>query len=290
MVGSTPEGLPVRPMLRPGLRTVRRDRTRLQVGLGPDRLLVPDTAANRRLLADLAEGRPTPRGADVLAVCTALFGAGLLVDADEYRRSPLPGDAVAARYGQDPATAAVALARRRRARVYLDLPEPWREPAADLAARSGLRVTVRRHRATVTMLGAESELARERVDRLSTADQPHLLLSAADGRLTLGPFVSPGRSACLRCVDAHRAERDPRWPLVVEQYAWAPRAAMEPNDPALVWLALGWAVRELVTWADGGTPSLWSATVTIDAGLDLVPHRWSRHPHCGCCWDALATG
>ena len=38
---------------------------------------------------------------------------------------------------------------------------------------------------------------------------------------SIGPFVVPGETACLRCVDAHCTDADPSWPLLVRQYAAA---------------------------------------------------------------------
>jgi len=72
--------------------------------------------------------------------------------------------------------------------------------------------------------------------------------------------------------------------VVVEQLAGRTAA---PDDPVLEALAVTWAVRDALRYLAGGTPSTWSATVALDVELD--PHResWSRHPHCGCAWDAL---
>ena len=39
---------------------------------------------------------------------------------------------------------------------------------------------------------------------------PHLLLTVSADGVRPGPFVVPGVTACLRCLDAHRSERDPR--------------------------------------------------------------------------------
>ena len=63
----------------------------------------------------------------------------------------------------------------------------------------------------------------------------HLPLAAGPRGWTIGPFVVPGASACLRCVDAHRGEHDPRRALVVDQLAGLPSA---PDDPVLAALAL----------------------------------------------------
>jgi hypothetical protein len=40
----------------------------------------------------------------------------------------------------------------------------------------------------------------------------HLAVTAAEAVGVVGPLVRPGRSACLRCLDLARSERDPAWP------------------------------------------------------------------------------
>jgi bacteriocin biosynthesis cyclodehydratase domain-containing protein len=119
---------------------------------------------------------------------------------------------------------------------------------------------------------------------------PHLLLRLTEGRAVLGPFVRPGETACLRCVDAHHTDVDPAWPLLVAQYATAvarPRddTVPEPVDPLLATLAGAWAARELVSLAEGRLPVTTSATVRLDPLVTaLETQRWPRHPACGCTW------
>jgi bacteriocin biosynthesis cyclodehydratase domain-containing protein len=131
---------------------------------------------------------------------------------------------------------------------------------------------------------------RDRLDPWIRAGTAHLLVRLTEGQATVGPFVAPGRTACLRCVDAHCTDADPAWPLLVAQYTSAAArdradGAPEPLDPLLATLALAWAARDLATFVDGGRPSTWSATVTLDADLATVRCRsWLRHPACGCGW------
>ena len=59
----------------------------------------------------------------------------------------------------------------------------------------------------------------------------------------------------------------------------------EPVDPALGEVAVAWAVRDLLTHLDGGRPTTWSVTLTLDADLGGIEHRpWQRHPECACSW------
>ena len=100
---------------------------------------------------------------------------------------------------------------------------------------------------------------------------PYVLVRLTEGRAVVGPFVVPGRTACLRCLDAHHTDADPEWPLLVRQYADATRhdradGVPEPVDPALAALAVAWAARDVTTYADGGRPSTWSGTLTLRPG------------------------
>jgi bacteriocin biosynthesis cyclodehydratase domain-containing protein len=143
----------------------------------------------------------------------------------------------------------------------------------------------------VHVLVGVGEPTRELLDGWVRDAVPHLVVRLVEGRAVIGPFVVPGRTACLRCLDAYRTEDDPAWPLLVEQYARATRSDRsdgipEPVDAALAAVAVGWAVRELEAYAEGGQPASWSSTVTVSADLrEVTTRRWPAHPHCGCAWD-----
>lgn len=57
-------------------------------------------------------------------------------------------------------------------------------------------------------------------------DTPHLPVAFEPGRVTVGPLVIPGASACLACRDAHSTALDPAWPLL--------HAQMIDRDPGRV--------------------------------------------------------
>ena len=104
-----------------------------------------------------------------------------------------------------------------------------------------------------------------RLDDWMRSGTPHLVVREGPGGPLLGPYVVPGATACLRCVDAHLGEHDPRRALVVEQVATTPPLRPSEPDPALRALALAWAVRDLAAGAEGGVPATWSATVALGA-------------------------
>lgn len=239
-------------VLRPGLHVVRRDDRHLQVGVDPPwRVVLPDEPGVRRLLGDLADGRPAAPETDAEhRALLALARAGMLADpAPPVRRT------VAVQASGDVADQAVRVLR-----------------AAGCEVGDG----------PVALVLSPGEVARSDADAHLRDGRPHLLVAAGARGWTLGPFVVPGAGACLRCVDAHRGEQDPRRALVVDQLAGL---ASAPDDPALASVAVAWAVRDVLTHLDGGQPSTWSAT--IELGPDLRPHRrtWTRHPHCGCSWS-----
>ena len=141
------------------------------------------------------------------------------------------------------------------------------------------------------LLVSEGEPQRDRLDPFVREEVPHLLVRDHGHELVVGPFVVPGTTACLRCVDCHHGDADPRRGLVVEQVATQAPLVPVAADPSLRAIALSLAVRDLVTFAEGGEPATWSATIRVTSELDLAPRRWLRHAACGCAWDALeATG
>lgn len=254
--------------LRPGTRVCDRGAGLVQVGLYPDqRLVLPGHDDVRRVLTLLQHGvDPERLPAGQRSVCDRLAQAGLVAPIDE--------PAVLARL-------------REAARVRVDAAEPLRATVARLLAAVGLPEAARGAAETVRLIvvtGGEAQ--RGLVDRAMQADLPHLLVTAVAGRVRVGPCVVPGLTACLRCVDEHLTDRDPRHPLLVEQHL-DPRAD-DVAAAADVHLALAWAVRDLVALVEGGQPSTWSATAEVRAA-GTTTQRWRRHPRCGCAWgDALA--
>lgn len=238
-------------VLRPGLHVVRRDDRHLQVGVDPPwRVVLPDEPGVRRLLGELAAGRPAAPESDAEhRALQALLRAGVL--------------------GERP--------RPARHTVAVQAVGDVGDEAARVLRAAGCEVGD----GPVALLLSPGEIARTDADAHVRDGRTHLPVAGGAHGWTLGPFVVPGQAACLRCVDAHRGERDPRRALVVEQLAGLPAA---PDDPALAAVAVAWAVRDVLTHLAGGRPSTWSATVEI--GPDLRPQRreWSRHPHCGCSW------
>jgi bacteriocin biosynthesis cyclodehydratase domain-containing protein len=322
---------PRRLVLRPGVHVLRRLDGQLQVGLQPaGAVVLPDDGATRAVL-DRLDGSPLngPPASPPASLSGEPAADGVPFGAlDLLVRHDLVTDAAAwpATRGDSPAAAprpeaAAALLRHRgdgaaaatdrRGRVRLEAVHQG--PGSELILRevlalvarlglpfppydSGQRSRVRqrgrsRDGERLGLLVAVGEPDRERLDPWVRDGVPHLVVRMVEGTVTVGPFVTPGSTACLRCIDAHHADADPSWPVLVAQYARAvatPRddGVPEPRDPALAAILAGWAARDLVTVAEGGAPATWSTTLVLDAVLrDVESRSWLRHPDCGCSWE-----
>ncbi|WP_344009426.1 hypothetical protein, partial [Nocardioides lentus] len=311
----TPERRSALVVLRPGVRVVRRDRRRQQVGLDDLAVVVVDDPATDRTLVDLAAGRAVVRHAVDPGLLARLEERGLLVDPQLLAPSGSgeveASRSVAAAYAAHGPEAARLLGLRRSRAVVVHGPAAWAEQTRRLVAlsgiqaRAGVAATRRpthdggpyapgpgrgrarsvgdgRTATTAVLLLSAGEPRRADLDPLMQDGRPHLVVATVQGRVRVGPFVVPGVTACLRCVDAHASEQDPRRPLVLEQQAAA--GSPDPVDPVLGALASATAVRDLVAWAQGGRPASWSATAWLGDGGATAERAWSPHPCCGCGW------
>ncbi len=249
-----------RPVLRSGLHVVRRDDAHLQIGLDePDRLVLRDRPGLLAALTALDHRPPE----EVRSVLDRLVDEGWVVDAGE------PG-----RRDRERA--------RRRASAALEADALLRDAVARACTAAGLRLAPTGSAATLVV--ALGEPRRPTSDRLVRDDVAHLWVTVLPTAVRIGPFVEPGSSACLRCVDAHLGERDARRATVLHQLDDLPAAPYAEWDPCLLRLGAAWAVRDVVRRLDGETPSLRSASVTVTADLEVTRREWLRHPHCGCAW------
>lgn len=121
----------------------------------------------------------------------------------------------------------------------------------------------------------------------STAEQlrrdgvPHLAVDTFDGAGIVGPLVVPARSACLRCLDLHRRDRDPAWVWPVD------RDGPEATGAALAVATAALATMQALTFLD--EPYTGTRPATVDGTLELRPpdwrlrrRTWPPHPDCGC--------
>ena len=113
---------------------------------------------------------------------------------------------------------------------------------------------------------------------------PHLAASASEAIGVVGPLVLPGRSACLRCLDLARTERDPAWPLILAQLAGQAGADPLACDTVLATMVAAQAAAQALAFLD---QSAATAAAVTNGTLELVlpDWQWRRrtwHPHPGC--------
>lgn len=130
-------------------------------------------------------------------------------------------------------------------------------------------------------------------DDLVRAGVPHINVAVREATATIGPFVLPGSTSCLRCLDLHRCDRDAAWPLIAAQLAADGfRVGVEACDVALATLAASVCALQVLEFVDGGRPATHDATLEISLPDWRIRRRgWCPHPACGCCWpgDGVAA-
>ncbi len=219
-------------------------------------------------------------------VATFLAASGIAWVSCRDRGTAAPGDIAPAGLGAGDVgagrAAGVARAIRRVAPEVRTADDATRLP--DLAVLAG--------RADPVDL---AELMRNRV--------PHLAVLGDEAIGVVGPLVEPGRSACLRCVDLAKAERDRAWPVILAQAggaggAGAGGAGLAPPvspaacDTALTAATAALAVAQALAFIDRAGPQ---PPATANGSLEvLLPDwQWRRRgwpPHAACtCGAAMIT-
>ena len=266
--------------LRSGVPVVRRDARHLQVGSHPEASAVVEASpANVDVLRRLSRGLdPARLGSGSAALVAGLAAAGLVVDPAERQRR---------------------LLRREATSVEVCGSTPWRDDLAARLAEVGIDSGSDSDRGSdrgrgmgrgseapdLTVVLTAGEPDRDLADRCLHADQITLFVAAIDGRVRLGPWVVPGRTACLQCLDAHQRERDARHPVLVEQ--WHTASAVAEVEPTLMSLALAWVCADVARWCHARVPTTWSSTIWLDEEAPPDFASWTRHAWCGCGWAGL---
>ncbi|HET8795156.1 MAG TPA: ThiF family adenylyltransferase [Arthrobacter sp.] len=117
-------------------------------------------------------------------------------------------------------------------------------------------------------------------------EQPHLPVILRDRDVLVGPLVVPGKTACLGCIDQHRADQDPQWLEICR--TMRARAVTEtgaaPEETAVALFAAGSAVLQSLLLIDGvNRPSGWSTVVQMrTADGSSTSFSYQPHPACGC--------
>lgn len=124
----------------------------------------------------------------------------------------------------------------------------------------------------------------ERVQEWLSRGTPHLFIENPDGAsITIGPFVIPGESPCLRCISMSKDENNEAW----KEVSWH-LATSAPNEVpvSVAHYVAGLAALEILRFIDSGKSSLVGASDRIDYHNPCGSERsiFTRHPGCGCNW------
>jgi hypothetical protein len=247
------------------------------------------------VLADAA--RRGVSGAAAERVMTVLAAAGVLIDYPaqlvgsvpaELRQRLLPVLAAASIGGHDGDGGARLLARRSATLVAVSGAGPIADSLPDLLTRSGLaaRRQAPADHGQADLLVLVGHQSPSQTAELLRNPYPYLSVTATEGIGVVGPLVRPRSTACLRCLDLARADRDPAWPLLLAQLSG--RCADPPAcDPVLAAAVTAQAASVVVAFADGEP----LAQATVNGTLELVAPGWqwrrrSWRPHPACCCGA----
>jgi hypothetical protein len=287
----------LRLMVRPGLKILRRDARTLQLGFDwPGVAAVQDTEAMRSVLAAIDGVR------DHRAVLTAATSSGVPVDACEEGLALLLECGAVVDAGGQPASelsegtsAALwllagprrglidVLAARERRAVWVVGDGAVADTVRALMVSAGLRLCDDPDRAEVGVLAGDREPSRDLADAVLHAGVPHLWAYLRDLAGVIGPFVVPGRTACLRCVDSARTEADPAWPTLLQSAAVRP-LRVAACDGVQATLVGAWAAQEVALWASDVRPRTRGRVIEVPMGGPVEESYFDPHPACGCGW------
>jgi len=138
----------------------------------------------------------------------------------------------------------------------------------------------------VVVLASGSPPEMAALNELVRSGVPHLRVVVREATAVIGPFVWPGSTSCLRCLELHRSDRDAAWPVIAAQLAsGGSRNGIEACDIALATLAASITALQVLAFIDGGDPATRNGTLEIALPDWRVRRRsWRAHPSCGCCW------
>lgn len=310
----------MKPALRSGLVSLWRDQDTVQIGIDPRRAVALTKMSQAAEVIDLLDGsRDREQVISAAAeqgvpdevterVLALLAAAGALVDFPaatlrsipaELRQHLRPELAVASLCRQDGDGGAQTLARRTATCAQVWGAGRIAATIAELLTSSGVATLVRTDGATPAARQPGTHRSREsspapglvvlvgwhrpeQIAALQHARVPHLAVSANEAIGIVGPLVQPGTTACLRCLDHSRTERDPAWPLILAQLT-ARRADPPACDATLATAVAAQAAAQAIAFADRSP--LAEATTNGTLELVLPGWQWRRRtwrPNRGC--------
>jgi hypothetical protein len=256
-------------------------RARLAAELATASLARRDGDGGARALARRLDAQVRIHGGGRVAasIASLLFASGIgrVTDARPAGETDVPHAAE---------TAATATAQPRSAR-----PEPRESLAPARTSRRAATLPQPRRTGAVPAKAPLPDLAilvgRQPLElRASLMEDhlPHLAVSADEAIGVVGPLVIPGLTACLRCLDLARTDRDPAWPLILAQVT-----GREPDplacDAPLAAAVAAQAAAQVLGFIDRAVP----ADAVINGTLELVlpgwqwrRRTWPPHRDCSC--------
>lgn len=288
----------MRPTLRPGLQILRRDLRSIQLGLDwPGVATLEETPALRAVLAAidgfrdaigvvLAAGETGVSSDDAQTALEVLVECGAVVDQRASSGPDISASTWSALWllagpGQD---AGDLLRKRVGCQIRVVGRGTVAATTRALLGHGQLNQAAEDEPADLLIVAADDEHRRGAADEPMREALPHVWVCVRDLVGVVGPFVVPGTTACIRCVDAARADLDPSWPVLVES-ADVRRLRAPACDPLLAHLVAAWAVQEAATWASGLRPQTWDRVIEVPLGFGVVQSEtFLLHPRCGCGW------
>ena len=117
-------------------------------------------------------------------------------------------------------------------------------------------------------------------------DVTHLPIVYGDSSIAIGPFVVPGVTACLYCLQRHASDADPAWPAIASQL-WGRRSPADTELMASEAAAI--AARAVVARLANDVDAASSQLVIEAASGARSRRRFELHPDCGCVAFATAN-
>lgn len=112
---------------------------------------------------------------------------------------------------------------------------------------------------------------------------PHLYAGVLEATGVVGPLVLPGGTACARCVQEERTDREPVWPRMLAQWRSGAPHPLPACDLSLATAVAGLAAAHALAFLDGELPASTGARWEVSLPLlEWRVERWGPHPSCPC--------
>ncbi|MGW6417584.1 ThiF family adenylyltransferase [Streptomyces sp. NPDC055055] len=246
----------------------------------------PEPGQAARTLAARRALRVQVRGAGrvgaTVAALLAAAGVGGIEVLDSGRVEPwetTPGGLPAEAVGERRATAARRLVGRWTRPTARTAASGVRGGAGDGGGSGGLSLVVVTPR---DGLGAYVPDPLPAEPWISTGT-PHLYAGVLEATGVVGPLVLPGSTACARCLQEDRTDREPVWPRLLAQWRSGAPHALPACDLGLATAVAGLAAAHALAFLDGGLPaSAGTRWETSAPSLEWRAERLGPHPACPC--------